>query len=667
MTPFPKATILSMLLAALAAASPASGALNAVSGTPNPAADRVLAGGNPAAVSISLANGFPLWYEDVPGGLKLGLCLDQATATPAGTILPCLTAQPFPNNPISFPNNFGPEAFYWSAAAFENRNATVNGVTTPWNALLVLAQEAAFANGTITEGQQSVFGRIRIRIAVPAPGTYRVTHPYGTRDYVVSDQGAERDVNQTQDLGILAAGNFTVSLGDRDLAAEPLPPFPQPTPPSISFLPNGVIDSAGKNIGPFLRPTTPVVVATNGNRYLANPGTDLAPLTTTVTGGPFGNVFTIELVGDAGGNIGPGFIPPGVVLNAADNSQIATIAQFQITGKIFDDGPNAPPVAGAIATGTPMNRAVSIDVSGSLADPIGAANRHGVDPQAIGIQASPTDIRRTTPFTTANGGTVVRFTNIVTGKSTFTYTPAPGFTGTDTFQYVVQDTGGLISAPATVTITVERLDVAGASYRQKFGKWRVQGTSSDIEANAITVHTDPTAVLSGANETAPVSSQARGLLSLTVREDAIDFVLRVDPQPSTNVAAAHIRLGTPDVNGPVIFTLFDDFDGPFTGTVSGRLDFADLQQPVGSGIASFSDAVSAILAGNAYVNVHTAAHPAGEIRGQLVRRVVGSAAVAPDGSWTLVPRSAANPYGVTGVHATSSNGVRTLGIPLRIQ
>lgn len=667
MTSSPKSMLLATMLATLAFGTPANGALTAVSGTPDPAADRVLAGGDPAAVSVSLAHGFPLWYEDEPGGLKLGLCLDQATATPGGTILPCLTAQPFPDHPISFPNNFGPEAFYWAAVAFEDRAATVAGASRPWSALLVLAQEAAFANGIIADGQQSVFGRIRIRIAVPAPGTYRVTHPYGTRDYVVADPGAERDVNQTQDLGILAAGDFTVSLGDRDLAAEPLPPFPQPAPPSLSFAPNGAVDSAGRNIGPFLRPTSPVVVATNGNRYLADPGDALAHRTVAVTGGPFGNVFSIELVGDAAGNVGPAFLPPGVVLNAADNSQVAVIDRFQVMGKLFDDGPNAPPVAGAVAVATPMNRPLSIDVSGAVSDDPDDGNRHGVDPQAIGIRVSPAEIRRTAPFTTANGGTVRRFTNISTGKATFTYTPAAGFTGTDTFQYVVQDTGGLISAPATVTVTVENLSAAGASFREKFGKWRIEGTSSDTGANVVTVHTDPVAFLSAAGQPAPVASQSRGLLSLAVQESVIDFRLVLDPKPSSAVTAVHIRLGNPGASGPVLFTLFDDFDGAFAGSASGRLDASDLQQPVGSGIASFADAVSAILSGNAYVNVHTAAFPAGEVRGQLSRRLVGAATVAGDGSWTVAPRTRANPFGVTGVHATSANGVRLLGIPLRLR
>ncbi|NNF11085.1 MAG: tandem-95 repeat protein, partial [Acidimicrobiia bacterium] len=48
----------------------------------------------------------------------------------------------------------------------------------------------------------------------------------------------------------------------------------------------------------------------------------------------------------------------------------------------------------------------------------------------------------------ANGGVVLN------GDGSFTYTPDPGFTGTDSFTYTAFD-GTLLSAPATVTITVD--------------------------------------------------------------------------------------------------------------------------------------------------------------------------------------------------------------------
>jgi CHRD domain len=51
-----------------------------------------------------------------------------------------------------------------------------------------------------------------------------------------------------------------------------------------------------------------------------------------------------------------------------------------------------------------------------------------------------------------------------------------------------------------------------------------------------------------------------------------------------------------------------NFDTAASGTLSGILDISALS----------ADQVTAIKTGNAYVNIHTAAHPDGEIRGQLV-------------------------------------------------
>ena len=280
---------------ALLAAAPLHAELSSISGvqtgTP-PALSEVTAAGNSANVAISLAHGFPIWYKDT-NNLKLELCLDQTlTSQGGGTFHPCLTAEPFSGSPISFPTNFGPEAFYWAAVAVDPAlTSRVNGTDVIWNALLVLGQEAAFANELTAEGNQGVFSRIRVRISVPAPGTYRVTHPYGTRDYVVSGLIGGREINQTQDVGIAAGDTFLTSLSDGLVP----PPFPQPTPPSLPFgLHDGIIDQIGRSIGPFLTPTAAPIVATNGYTYLADTGTLLAHNEIPINPGPFGNAFTIE-------------------------------------------------------------------------------------------------------------------------------------------------------------------------------------------------------------------------------------------------------------------------------------------------------------------------------------------------------------------------------------
>ena len=65
--------------------------------------------------------------------------------------------------------------------------------------------------------------------------------------------------------------------------------------------------------------------------------------------------------------------------------------------------------------------------------------------------------------------------------------------------------------------------------------------------------------------------------------------------------------------------MFSLFAGPgaFPATLSKTLTSADLDPTFAAAGSTFADAVNAILSGNAYINVHTAANVGGEIRGQL--------------------------------------------------
>jgi hypothetical protein len=67
-----------------------------------------------------------------------------------------------------------------------------------------------------------------------------------------------------------------------------------------------------------------------------------------------------------------------------------------------------------------------------------------------------------------------------------------------------------------------------------------------------------------------------------------------------NPTAAHIHEASPGVAGPIVIP----FDSPVSPIVAEDLDF-DV------------DLIAALLAGDLYVNVHTAANPAGHIRGQI--------------------------------------------------
>lgn len=80
---------------------------------------------------------------------------------------------------------------------------------------------------------------------------------------------------------------------------------------------------------------------------------------------------------------------------------------------------------------------------------------------------------------------------------------------------------------------------------------------------------------------------------------------------------AHIHYGAPGEAGPPMFWLTDQ--AVMTGTdspLSGTLTEADFM-PVTDGPQTFAEALAATEAGDAYVNLHTQANSAGEIRGQL--------------------------------------------------
>jgi hypothetical protein len=81
----------------------------------------------------------------------------------------------------------------------------------------------------------------------------------------------------------------------------------------------------------------------------------------------------------------------------------------------------------------------------------------------------------------------------------------------------------------------------------------------------------------------------------------------------SNVTAAHIHDGDAQTAGPIIVGLFT---GPTTGEVNGvlaagRITRADL------GEEAFDELLAKMRTDQTYVNVHTTANPAGEVRGQI--------------------------------------------------
>jgi hypothetical protein len=106
--------------------------------------------------------------------------------------------------------------------------------------------------------------------------------------------------------------------------------------------------------------------------------------------------------------------------------------------------------------------------------------------------------------------------------------------------------------------------------------------------------------LSGAEEVPPVTSAATGAGTLKVNEDKT--VTGSVTTKGIEGTAAHIHVGAAGKNGPPVITLEQSSPGVWSVPKGSTLTDAQYAQ---------------FKAGELYVNVHSAAHKPGEIRGQL--------------------------------------------------
>ena len=132
-----------------------------------------------------------------------------------------------------------------------------------------------------------------------------------------------------------------------------------------------------------------------------------------------------------------------------------------------------------------------------------------------------------------------------------------------------------------------------------------------------------TATLRGYQEVPAISTQAVGLFAAFVNDDAIAYTLTYLDLEGGAVAAAHIHFGQHDVNGGIVIHFCGTGNKPACpappATITGTATAADVVAVAAQGIAAgeITEVVRAIRAGKAYVNVHTATYPGGEIRGQI--------------------------------------------------
>lgn len=106
--------------------------------------------------------------------------------------------------------------------------------------------------------------------------------------------------------------------------------------------------------------------------------------------------------------------------------------------------------------------------------------------------------------------------------------------------------------------------------------------------------------LNGKNEVPAVATGATGQGTITINDDkSVTGSITTSGVAGT---AAHIHTGAEGKNGPVAVPLAKGADGGWSVPANAKLT---------------DDQYTAFQAGELYVNVHSTAHPDGEIRGQL--------------------------------------------------
>src|SRR5947208_3379711 len=416
-----------------------------------------------AVGAIDLANGYPRWYMD-RNGLQLGQCLDAAN--PAD---PCVLVGTFPNpnQPISFPDNFPDEFFYWRTTADINNIGGVGG-----RGLLVMSTQAGFGGGTGTAadgaGTQIVFARYRVRVrpnGLVTGATYTVTGPFGVRSFVAAAPGII---------------NFTLHQGC---------PLGAPLPCDFtSVLPT-------TNAGPFLvwDPATPPAPTAG---FIGD-----GLLTHTITGSPSNtNFFRIE-----GPNVGgPGV---NVVETNLFTNVIGKLYVRPATSTTLNSTPN-PSVFGQAVTLTALAPAVGLPtgtvtfrdgatVLGTVTLVNGSASLV-TSTLAVGSHPLSATYSGSATFAASTSPTVTQIVNPAATSTSLTSSPNPSTSG-----QAVTLSSTVTSAAGVPTGTVTFRD--GATV---LGTVTLVNGSASLVTSTLTVGTHPLTATYNGSATFAVSTSA---------------------------------------------------------------------------------------------------------------------------------------------------------------
>jgi hypothetical protein len=281
--------------------------------------------------------GYPAWYQD-KSGLAMEFCSPLTQPELDGGW--CLLLTGDTTAPETFPSPFFDEHFYWAGSADASTQMPNGG-----KALLVLALEGAFAVGPVIQGDQIVFGRVRIRVdPLPASGTYVVYTPFGK--YTFPNQNAGDRLFFTEDIGIQCPpGDFTCALQSKVGFL-----LPSATPGSAEMPP---VSAGNPNPGGL---ATPTPYPGTAKMYIADParvgpatGSPLDPFLGSDGQLHNPNVFRVEG-------------PDGFVAETANFSLMGRIFQGAMSGRVSVDRASYARTATAqkvdvFATGHPSRQA----------------------------------------------------------------------------------------------------------------------------------------------------------------------------------------------------------------------------------------------------------------------------------------------------------------------
>ncbi len=219
-----------------------------------------------------------------------------------------------------------------------------------------------------------------------------------------------------------------------------------------------------------------------------------------------------------------------------------------------------------------------------------------VQTQAEGLVAVLLNFQKDSAFIM---GTVTGMTSAITGIHL--HRGRPGENG-DVVLDLSSSLQGNVIASATKLSSIPPAVIAAALKGELYAAVHTMLNPGGELRGQLEAETDVqlSAMLSGTAQVPPVMTDATGMVVATLRQDGKKLRIWAVFSGTAQVTAAHLHRGASGTNGDVVA----DLSGMIRGnTIGGELD-----------ASSF---VEALLRGEVYMNIHTSAHPNGELRGQL--------------------------------------------------